>query len=247
MRWLFAFPVVLAACASVVPPDTQFAASRCQVVLDDSVEGLPTYDIAAILEVTNPDGTPNTYTAYDVDAMRLAIGELNNGHDVAGHHFRVRVCDTRSYWYTGGGQATRDMANWLIDHEHIQAIISNASADTADIASVSVKKGVVVMALSSTAEDLTYLADQDLVWRVSPSDVYQGAVLAHMITPTIAPDATISVLHTSTPYGNGIFDALQRRLPAGRVRSHPFGTDGKGLAEALKADRKSTRLNSSHT
>ena len=148
MRWYIGLVCGVIGCASVVPPDVEFASARCQTVLDDNVEGLPTYDIAAILERTNPDGTPNTYTAYDMDAMRLAVSELNNGNDVAGHHFRVRVCDTRSFWYTGGGQATRDMANWLIDHEHVQAIISNASADTADIASVAVSKGVVVMALS---------------------------------------------------------------------------------------------------
>ncbi len=238
--WLLpriAVPLValaLADCASVVPSDDQFAEMRCKTVLDDGVEGLPAYEIGAILAIHTPTGEADFDIAYDMNAMRLALKELNNGHDVNGHHFRVRVCDTRAHWSTGGGKVTRDLATWLIEEKGVKAIISDASADTATLTAVTLKKGVVVMAISSTAEDLTYLADDDLVWRVAPSDVYQAAVLGKIISDAHGNDAKIAVLQVDTPYGNGLVDALHRNL-GDRVHAFPFGTDGAGLQTAVQS------------
>lgn len=224
----------LSSCASIVPADEAFATGRCQIVVDDGVDGLPTYDIGAILEVTNPDGTANLDGKFDVNAIRLAVKELNDNRDVAGRRFRVRVCDTRSHWSTGGGQVTRDLANWLIDHEHVHAIISDASADTQTIAAVTVQRNVLVMAISSTSAELTNLQDKNLVWRVAPSDIYQGAVLAHMVSTTVAEDAKIAVLAVQSPYGDGLVDSLGKQL-GNRLKVHTFGTDGKGLLTAVQA------------
>ncbi len=226
---------VLNSCASVVPADEAFATGRCKIVIDDGVEGLPTYDIGAILEITNPDGTPNFDGKFTVNSIRLAIKEFNDNRDVAGKRFRVRVCDTRSHWSTGGGQVTRDLANWLIDHEHVQAIISDASADTQTIAAVTVQRNVLVMAISSTSAELTNLQDKNLVWRVAPSDIYQGAVLAHMVSTTVAEtDAKIVVLAVQSPYGDGLVASLGKQLGS-RLKVHTFGTDGKGLTTAVQA------------
>jgi len=228
------FACVLSSCASVVPEDQAFATGRCKLLIDDGVDGLPTYDIGAILEITNPDGTPNFDGKFTIGAIRLAIKELNDNRDVAGKRFRVRVCDTRSHWSTGGGQVTKDLANWLIDHEHVNAIISDASADTQTIAAVTIQRNVLVMAISSTSAELTHLQDKDLVWRVAPSDIYQGAVLAHVVSTLLPADAKIAVLAVQSPYGDGLVDSLNKQLGS-RLKVHTFGTDGKGLTTAVQA------------
>ena len=222
------------ACASVVPPDLEFAAARCQTVYDDGVEGMPTFELGAILSVTKPDGNPDDAGVFETRAMQLAIQELNDHRDVAGKRFRLRVCDTRADWSVGGGKVTTDLTKWLIEHGKVQAILSDASSDTQTIQAVTVPRGVLVMAISATSGELTNLADKGLVWRVAPSDVYQGAVLAHAVSSTVAETDAVAVLAVQSPYGDSLVDALGKHLGK-RLSAHTFGTDGKGFDSALQA------------
>lgn len=225
--------ILMLGCTSVVPPDEEFITSRCKLVLEDGVEGMPTFELGAIFEVTTPAGQPDEGGTFTIGAMRMAIQELND-RDIAGKRFRMRICDTRADWSTGGGEATRDLAKWLVEHEHVQAIISDASSDTQTIQAVTVPKGVLVMAISSTSEDLSRLLDKGLVWRIAPSDIYQGAVLAHMVSSTVAETDKVSVLAVQNPYGDGLVDALSKQLGK-RLISHTFASDGKGIDAALQA------------
>lgn len=237
--WLLSAMVTLIAwmpaCTSVVPPDDAFASARCSTILDDNVEGKPTYDIGVIVEQTDPDGKADFDIGYDLRAMRLALKELNQNHDIANKRIRLRVCDTRADWSTGGGQVTTDLANWLIDHEHVQALISDASADTGTISGIAKARGVLLMAISATSEGLTYLDDDDLVWRVAPSDLFQGVVLADLVSKTVAdPAGKVAVFAMQSPYGAGLADALQRQLGS-RATLHTFALDGTGLETAVQA------------
>jgi branched-chain amino acid transport system substrate-binding protein len=221
-------------CASVVPPDDAFASARCSVILDDNVAGAPTYDIGVIVERTDPNGKLDFDIGYDLRAMRLALQELNQNHDIANKRLRLRVCDTRADWSTGGGQVTRDLANWLIDTAHVQVLISDASADTETISGIAKARGILLMAMSATSEGLTYLADNDLVWRVAPSDLYQGVVLADLVSKTVDPGAKVAVFAMQSNYGAGLADALQRQLGS-RAAIHTFALDGTGLDTAIQA------------
>jgi len=224
---------LLCGCSSVVPDDAAFAAGRCQTFFDDNVKGAPTIEIGAIFQLTKPDGTPDFDGNFDAQAMRLAIKELNDNRDIAGNRFTLRICDTHADWSTGGGQWTRDLTHWLIDHEHVQAIISDASADTAQIQAITVPRGVLLMAISATAEDLTNLQDKGLVWRVAPSDIYQGAVLAYLIAASVGADEKVAVLAMKSPYADGLVDALGKQLK--KLSIHTFDIDGKGLDAAVKS------------
>lgn len=230
------------ACSDLVPPDTDFAAGRCATVLDDGVDGTPTWDLGAILEMTQPSGKPDPNGAFYARAMRLAVQELNDHRDISGKRVRIRICDTRSDWATGGGVVTRDLAKWLVEKQGVQAIISDASADTQTIASVTIPKGVLLMAISATSEDLTYLDDKGLVWRVAPSDLYQGAVLAKLATETLDAGDKVGAVAVQSPYGDGLVDAMRKRLGQQLVQ-RTFHTDGTGLEAAvagLSADNPKT-------
>ncbi|MSP91534.1 MAG: hypothetical protein EXR79_06995 [Myxococcales bacterium] len=222
------------ACAVVVPPDIEFAAGRCTTLLDDGVDGAPTFDLGAILQLTRPDGTAEPTGAFYLSAMRLALAEWNNNRYVGGRRFRVRVCDTRADWSVGGGQATRDLATWLTLHAGVQAVLADASSDTQTMQAVTVPRGVLVMAISATSAELTHLDDKGLVWRVAPSDVYQGAVLAHLASAAAGSAGRITVLAVQNPYGDGLVDALGKNLGT-RLTVHTFGSDGGGLQKAVEA------------
>lgn len=222
------------ACTSAIPPDADFAQARCKTVYEDGVEGMPTIELGAIFELTKPDGTPEHDGIFEARGMHLAIGELNDHRDIAGKRLRLTVCDTKTDWAKGGGQITRDLARYLIEQRKVAAIFSDASSDTQTAQAVTVPAGVLLMAISATSEDLTNLSDKGLVWRVAPSDIYQGAVVAHLATQGLPADAKVSVVAVQSPYGDGMLDALGKALGK-RMQAHTFGSDGKGLEGAVQA------------
>lgn len=233
-QWLWPTFGLCGACASAVPPGADFAESRCQVVFEEGTEGMPTIELGAIIELTQPDGKSEHDGLFETRGMHLAVAELNDHRDIAGKRLRLTVCDTRTDWSKGGGQITRDLTRWLIEQRHVQAIFADASSDTQTAQAVTVPAGVLLMAISATSEDLTSLADKGLVWRVAPSDIYQGAVLAHIATKGLAADAKVSLVTVQSPYGDGLQDALGKALGK-RMQPHTFGSDGKGLAGAVQA------------
>lgn len=224
----------LPACADVVPDATAFAEARCQTVIDDGVDGAPTYEVGVILEVHDPSGAVDGLGVYTTRAMRLALQELNDHRDIAGKRLKLRVCDTRADWSTGGGPQTRDLARWLVEKAKVQAIISDASSDTQTISAVTVPAGVLLMAISATSAELTHLADKGLVWRVAPSDVYQGIVLAQLATQKLDAAAKIGVLAVQSPYGDGLVEAMDTQLGK-RAVTRTVQSDGKGIDAAVQS------------
>ncbi len=222
----------VAGCSTIVPPDVDFAAGRCATVIDEGVEGMPTWDIGAILELTQPGGAKDPNGEFYLRAMHLAVTELNNHRDISGRRVRVRVCDTHSDWATGGGAVTRDLAKYLIEKHGIQAIITDASADTQTAQAVTVPRGVLLMSISATSEELTFLDDKGLVWRVAPSDVYQGAVLAQLATETIDAGAKVGVVAVQSPYGDGLVDAMRKQLGT-RLLAGTFPAAGTEIDKAF--------------
>lgn len=232
LPWI-ALAVAATACDEALPAGTDFAEDRCQTVYSEGVQGLPVIEIGAVLGL-NPPGGPDTDAVFESRGMRLAVAELNDNRDIAGKRIRLTVCDTKSHWSTGGGQITRDLVRWLVEKRGVQAILTDASSDTQTAQAVAVPKGVLLMAISATSEDLTSLNDKGLVWRVAPSDVYQGAVLAHVATKGLQPADKLSVLAVQSPYGEGLVNALGKVLKD-RMVPHTFGSDGKGIAAAVGA------------
>lgn len=232
----------LVACSSVVPPDADFAAARCTTVIDDGVAGMPTWDIGAILELTQPSGAKDPNGEFYLRAMHLAVAELNDHRDISGRRVRVRVCDTHSDWATGGGAVSRDLANYLIKEHKVSAIITDASADTQTVQAVTVPAGVLVMAISATSEELTFLDDKGLVWRVAPSDLYQGAVLARLATETVDAGAKVGAVAVQSPYGDGLVDAMRKQLST-RLVASTFPAAGTGIDKAF-ADLDASNLGS---
>jgi branched-chain amino acid transport system substrate-binding protein len=79
-------------------------------------------------------------------------------------------------------KAAVDAANKVINVEQVVAIVgATCSGGTNAMAqSVSIPAGVVSVSDSATAPSISELDDHDLVFRVCPSDAYQGVVLAKL-------------------------------------------------------------------
>lgn len=132
-----------------------------------------------------------------------------------------------------------DAAKHLIDDIGVPAILGYAfSGNTIKIATdVAIPAGVLVFSPSATSPSITDLADKDLVWRTSPSDLYQAAAqvlyypkieAAARARYNILPGTPIkvAVVNTSDPGGANLADALQAGLSFnGMTAAQQVGTN----------------------
>jgi branched-chain amino acid transport system substrate-binding protein len=118
-----------------------------------------------------------------------------------------------------------DAANHLIDTLGIQAIVGYAfSGTTIQLATdVTIPKGVLLFSPSATSDDITQIADNDLLWRTSPRDSLQSAALsqyypevearARGLFPMIpANNIKVAIISNNDSYGVGLADGLQGQL-----------------------------------
>ncbi len=110
------------------------------------------------------------------------------------------------------GDTTTDIASQTVDSQlsqGVQAIIGAASSGVSlTVIDKITSNGVVQMSPANTAPALTTYPDNGLYFRVSPSDVLQGAVIA-----ADAIDSGIesmAVIARQDPYGEGLKDAVVR-------------------------------------
>lgn len=96
-----------------------------------------------------------------------------------------------------------DKAIQMMDNYGIQAISVSTSSRTLLIAEESIPRQRLLLSESATSPAITALADDDLVFRFAPSDIYQGAVLAGIADELAAGTATI-VFTEGDSYGAGL-------------------------------------------
>ena len=111
-----------------------------------------------------------------VDARNLAASHVNEqGGLLGGDTYRLVLGDSQC-----DPKAAVDVGAKLVNVEQAVAVIGpNCSGATNGMAqSVTIPAGVVMLSDTATAPSISDLADNDLVFRVAPSDAYQGRSLA---------------------------------------------------------------------
>jgi branched-chain amino acid transport system substrate-binding protein len=114
-----------------------------------------------------------------LDAAKLAVDQINaQGGILGGKKLARLVADTQ-----GSSQTAVDAANKLVNAEHVPIVVGPLLSGTtlASAQSVIVPAGVVQISPTATTPALTALKDHDWVFRVVPSDAYQGPVLARLV------------------------------------------------------------------
>lgn len=155
-------------------------------------------------------------------ALQLGVKHVNEAGGVLGRP------------YNAVGLFARDIAE---SNRYVQALLDagisavkvSTSSRVVAATPLVVAREAVLISDSATSPALTTLADNDFVFRLPPSDIYQGQVLAELALDAGKRQA-VMVVNENDPYGEGIADVFAQHFVAGggnilgRVRI-PFGTE----------------------
>lgn len=102
-----------------------------------------------------------------------------------------------------------DAGNKVVNVEQVSVIVgaSCSGATNGMVQSVTIPAGVVSVSDSATAPSITALADNDLVFRVAPSDAYQGAALAKLAYDNGA--RKLAMTYSNDDYNAGIAEVFE--------------------------------------
>ena len=105
---------------------------------------------------------------------------------------------------TGSAQGSVDAAGKLVNVENVPVVMGALMSGTTIAAAeaVMIPAGVVQISPTATSPAITSIKDNDLLYRVVPSDNYQGAVLAKMVLDEGIKK--VAVTYVNNDYGVGI-------------------------------------------
>jgi len=140
--------------------------------------------------------------------VEKALLEIDAGGGVLGNPV--------TYIEGDSGDTTTDIASQTVDShlaQGVQAIIGAASSGVSlTVIDKITSNGVVQMSPANTAPALTTYPDNGLYFRVSPSDVLQGAVIAADAVENGVE--SMAVIARQDPYGEGLKDAVVKDFSA---------------------------------
>ena len=133
------------------------------------------------------------------NSVQLAASHVNRAGGVGGGSMLVISRDTAVNPVQGV-----DAARALVDVEGAVAIVGALSSGVtiASAQSVTIPKGVLLISGASTAPAITTLEDDDLLFRTTPSDAAQGAVLARLANEL--GYETVGIMYINNAYGEGL-------------------------------------------
>lgn len=178
-----------------------------------------------------------------VDGRNLAAKDVNDqGGLFKGDTYRLVLGDSAC-----DPKAGVDAGNKIVNVEQVVAVIgaSCSGATNGMVQSVTIPAGVVSVSDSATAPSITDLEDNDLVFRVAPSDAYQGLALAKLVKSSGI--TKVAMTYANDDYNAGLAAVFAREFAAmgGTVTANQahepdkpsyrseLATMAKGGAEAL--------------
>lgn len=175
------------------------------------------------------------------NAVQLGVDDFNDETTLQGDRQIAWIgCDD-----SAGTAASVTAAEHLVDIVGVPAIIGPIFSESVlAIADVTVPEGVFVISPTASAESITTLEDENLVWRTIPSDVYQINALNERLVDLDAGPGNVTnvlVLAKDDAYGNGILPdviaAIQSDLPGAEYYSalYPGPTEFDSQEELLAA------------
>lgn len=162
------------------------------------------------MTTTRPDGGlgPNERQRDGLNAMTLALNEINRGQGIDGRRLALVLCDTQ-----GNDDRIARQTGWILNELRPTVLIAGGSAQTAAASIAGADAGVLVVSPSATAVslDTRYQASGGLVWRIAPSDALQTKVLANLLLtePRYALATRAGIIFTNDAYGQGFANELR--------------------------------------
>ncbi len=139
-------------------------------------------------------------------AVKVGIGLQNAGLKQAGLAKKIRVSLVGSEDGQTQATASVEAATKLIKSNHANVIIGEmASSATIPMAqSVTIPNHIVQISPTSSAPQLTDIADNGYLWRTYPSDTLQGKVLAQALIDAFGKGTTINVGARNDAFGTAL-------------------------------------------
>ncbi|MFO1056384.1 MAG: ABC transporter substrate-binding protein [Dongiaceae bacterium] len=158
--------------------------------------------LGILFDVTGPIAN---FVPPILDAAKLAVDEVNaNGGILNGQKLQMIVGDTQ-----GTAQGSIDAATKLVNVDNVAAIVGalTSGATVAAANTVTIPNHVLQISPTATTPVLTKLKDEDFVFRVVPSDDYQGIVLAKLVWDQGLKK--VALTYVNNDYGVGIADTFR--------------------------------------
>lgn len=152
--------------------------------------------IGVLMDITGPIAS---FIPPLQNAANLAFAHVNEQGGLLGGQAIAVYGDT-----TGSSQGAVDAAGKLVNVENVPIIMGALMSGTTIAAAeaVTIPAGVVQVSPTATSPAITEMADNDLVYRIVPSDNYQGEVLARMVLAEGLDK--VAVTYVNNDYGVGI-------------------------------------------
>ncbi len=159
-------------------------------------------------------------------AAKLAVKHVNDqGGVLDGQKIIMPNADTTC----ADTAAAADAADRLVNSEKVVALVGPlcSGATIAAANNVAIPAGVTVVSPSATSPAITSLDDKDLMFRTTPSDVYQGNVMARLLMSKGIDN--IAITYVDNAYGKGLADSLANSFKAagGKVAANEAHEEGK--------------------
>jgi branched-chain amino acid transport system substrate-binding protein len=145
-----------------------------------------------------------------VDGRNLAAKDVNaQGGLLKGDTYRLVLGDSAC-----DPKAGVDAGNKIVNVEQVVAVVgaSCSGATNGMVQSVTIPAGVVSVSDSATAPSITDLKDNDLVFRVAPSDAYQGKALAGLVKSSGI--TKVAMTYANDDYNAGLAAVFAREFAA---------------------------------
>jgi branched-chain amino acid transport system substrate-binding protein len=193
------------ACVSLLSPD-------CQILRYPA--GVDRDTVVYFGSIMPTEGLFETLVVPLQNATQLAFDDFNQVTTLQGGRQVAWVgCDS-----TEGASEAVAAADHLVHTVGVPAIIGPIFSESviAIAQQVTVDTGTFVISPTASAESISSLQDDNLVWRVTPSDAYQINGFIDRFTLDIVPaPARVLVLYKDDAYGNGLVNGIQTELVQG--------------------------------
>jgi branched-chain amino acid transport system substrate-binding protein len=159
-----------------------------------------------------------------VGGAQLAFSNVNSQGGLLGAPITAIVGDSACDPSVAGPAADK-----LVNTDQVTAMVgafcTGATIGAANAAGI--PGGVVQISPSASAPALTTLADNDLVFRTTPSDAFQGVKLADLVISKGVTD--VAVTYVNNDYGKGLADVFRAQFEAngGTISAFVAHEDGK--------------------
>lgn len=163
--------------------------------------------VGALMGITGPLAN---FIPPIMNAAKLAEADVNAGGGIlGGNNFVLVVADGQA-----APQPSVDAASKLVNLENVAAVMGGLSsgATIAAANAVTIPNKILQVSPTATSPAMTALEDDDYVYRIVPSDNYQGEVLANIVMDEGLEK--VAVAYVNNDYGVGIANTFKAAFEA---------------------------------